>query len=211
MDEIQPAKGAIRAGTELLLREADIEATGLDDVVVAGALGTYLDPESATGVGLLVDVERASYRQVGNAAGRGVEQLPLSRERRALVDVARSLVAYERGAVGPGRNCAYENVYLKAITVYPMTLEGAEAARAHLSPVGNIAKAAAGLRSNESVQNIKLLGGMAPTVSMEQLAYATRLLNEATKADQAILLREGWWRATWARTLRPSRCGGTWC
>ena len=48
----------------------------------------------------------------------------------------------------------------------------------------------AGLWSNESVQNIKLLGGMAPTVSMEQLAYATRLLNEATEADQATLLRD---------------------
>ena len=126
MNEIQLAKGAIRAGTELFLRGADIDAAGLDNIVVAGALGTYLDLESAIRVGLLVDVERARYRQVGNAAGRGAGHLLLSRERRALVDVARSPVAYERGAVGSGRNCAYENVYLKAITGYPMTLEGAE-------------------------------------------------------------------------------------
>jgi len=86
-----------------------------------------------------------------------------------VMTVARSLVAYERGAVGPGKDCGYENVYLKAITGYPMALEGAEAACAHLSPIGNIAKATADLWSNESVQNIKLLGGMAPTVSVEQL------------------------------------------
>ena len=90
-----------------------------------------------------------------------------------VMTVARSLVAYEQGAVGPGKDCAYENPYLKAITGYPMSGEGAEAACAHLSPVGNIAKTAADLWSNESVQNLRLLGGMAPTVSLEQLVYAT--------------------------------------
>ncbi len=94
-----------------------------------------------------------------------------------VLSVPRSLVAYEHGRRGPGKDCAYENVYIKAITGYPMAMEGAEAACAHLSPLGNIAKATADLWSNESVQNVKLLGGMAPTVSMEQLAYATRLMD----------------------------------
>jgi methanol--5-hydroxybenzimidazolylcobamide Co-methyltransferase len=38
------------------------------------------------------------------------------------------------------------------------------------------------LWSNESVQNIKLLAGLAPTVYMEQLEYDVRLMNEALKA-----------------------------
>lgn len=97
-----------------------------------------------------------------------------------VLTVTRSLVAYERGAVGPSKDCAYEGPYIKAITGYPIALEGAEAACAHLSPVGNITKAYADLWSNESVQNVKLLGGMAPTVSVEQLAYATRLMNTAS-------------------------------
>jgi methanol--5-hydroxybenzimidazolylcobamide Co-methyltransferase len=104
--------------------------------------------------------------------------------------VARSLVAYERGAVGPSKDCAYEGPYLKAITGYPIAMEGAEAACGHLSPVGNIARAAADLWSNESVQNIKLLGGMAPTVSLEQLTYATRLMNVATAQGRARQLRD---------------------
>lgn len=91
----------------------------------------------------------------------------------------RSLVAFEHGAIGPNKDCAYEGVYLKAITGCPIALEGAEAACAHLSPIGNISKAVADLWSNESVQHIKLLGGMAPVVSVEQLVYATRLLNTA--------------------------------
>ncbi|HEX7599198.1 MAG TPA: methyltransferase MtaB domain-containing protein [Polyangia bacterium] len=93
--------------------------------------------------------------------------------------VARSLVAFEQGAVGPNKDCAYEGPYIKAITGCPISLEGAEAACAHLSPVGNVARAVADLWSNESVNNVKLLGAMAPTVSLEQLVYATRLLNAA--------------------------------
>jgi methanol--5-hydroxybenzimidazolylcobamide Co-methyltransferase len=94
--------------------------------------------------------------------------------------IPRALVAFERGAVGPSKDCAYEGPFLKAITGYPISLEGAEAAVAHLSPIGNIAKATPDLWSNESVANSKLLGGMAPTVSAEQLVYATRLMNVAT-------------------------------
>lgn len=95
--------------------------------------------------------------------------------------VPRSLVAFERGAVGPGKDCGYEGPFIKAITGYPISLEGAEAACAHLSPIGNITKAVPDLWSNESVQNLKLLGAMAPTVSLEQLVYATRLMNVAIK------------------------------
>ncbi|HEX9005935.1 MAG TPA: methyltransferase MtaB domain-containing protein [Bacteroidota bacterium] len=97
-----------------------------------------------------------------------------------VLSVPRSLVAFEHGAVGPNKDCAYEGVYIKAITGCPISLEGAEAACAHLSSIGNIAKAAADLWSNESVQNVKLLSAMAPTVSLEHLLYATRLMNVAS-------------------------------
>jgi methanol--5-hydroxybenzimidazolylcobamide Co-methyltransferase len=106
-----------------------------------------------------------------------------------VMTVARSLVAYEHGATGPGKDCAYEGPYIKAITGTPISLEGAEAACAHGSPVGNIAKATADLWSNESVQNVKLLGGLAPTVSVEQLIYATRLMNSASAHGKESALR----------------------
>ena len=95
------------------------------------------------------------------------------------VSAVRSLVAYECGAVGPGKDCGYENVYLKAITGCPMAMEGKTAACAHLSPLGNIAAAYCDTWSNESVQNIKLLAAMAPTCYAEQLIYDCRLMNTA--------------------------------
>jgi methanol--5-hydroxybenzimidazolylcobamide Co-methyltransferase len=109
-----------------------------------------------------------------------------------VVTAVRSLVAFECGAKGPHKDCGYEGVYIKAITGAPISTEGRTAACAHLSPVGNIAACVADLWSNESVQNIKLLGGMAPTVSFEQLGYDCRLMNEAAARgkQQALLLRD---------------------
>jgi methanol--5-hydroxybenzimidazolylcobamide Co-methyltransferase len=109
-----------------------------------------------------------------------------------VMTAVRSLVAYEQGARGPHKDCGYEGVYVKAITGTPISMEGKTAACAHLSPVGNIAAAMADLWSNEAIQNIKLLGGMAPTVSFEQLVYDCRLMNEATKRGEAtrLLMRD---------------------
>lgn len=97
-----------------------------------------------------------------------------------VITVVRTIVAHEEGAVGPDKDCGYEGPFLKAIAGIPISMEGKSSACAHSSPLGNIAAACADLWSNESVQNIKLLGGMAPTVYLEQLEYDARLMNVAT-------------------------------
>jgi methanol--5-hydroxybenzimidazolylcobamide Co-methyltransferase len=109
------------------------------------------------------------------------------------ITAVRTLVCYECGAVGPGKDCGYENPILKAITGLPMAMEGKTAACAHLSPLGNVAAAACDTWSNESVQNIKLLGGMAPTCYLEQLIYDCRVMNEAlADGREAALLYRKW-------------------
>ena len=60
-------------------------------------------------------------------------------------------MAFEHGAVGPSKDCAYENPIIKAITGCPISMEGKSAACAHFSPLGNIASAMCDLWSNESV------------------------------------------------------------
>jgi methanol---5-hydroxybenzimidazolylcobamide Co-methyltransferase len=131
----------------------------------------------------------------GNTAMVLAEQKLISRVFAAVVraiSAVRSLVAYECGAVGPGKDCGYENPILKAITGLPMAMEGKTAACAHLSPLGNIAAATCDTWSNESVQNVKLLGGMAPTCYVEQLIYDCRIMNQALGdgKDAALLLRK---------------------
>jgi methanol--5-hydroxybenzimidazolylcobamide Co-methyltransferase len=124
--------------------------------------------------------------------------------------VPRSLVAYEMGAVGPSKDCAYEGPYMKAIAGVPISMEGRTAACAHFSPVGNIAQAVCDCWSNESVQNVRLLSGQAPTVSLEQLAYDCRLMNVALARSPEDALRLRDWLvesdAAWdpqAYVLRP--------
>lgn len=106
------------------------------------------------------------------------------------MSAVRTLAAHEVGAIGPTKDCAYEGPVIKAITGFPVSLEGKSAACAHFSHMGNIAMAACDLWSNESVQNVKLLAGFAPEVFTEILVYDCRLLNQAlTDGSEATLRR----------------------
>jgi uncharacterized 2Fe-2S/4Fe-4S cluster protein (DUF4445 family) len=83
--EIQLAKGAIRAGIEILLAEAGITADDVDDFIIAGAFGTYISVESALRIGMFPRLPLDRFQQVGNAAGMGARQLLLSRHLRAQI------------------------------------------------------------------------------------------------------------------------------
>ncbi len=117
-------------------------------------------------------------------AGQGMLPEVLAAVIRA-ASVVRSLVAYQVGAQGPSKDCAYEGPVIKAITGTPIAMEGKSASCAHFSPVGNVAAAMCDLWSNESVQNLRLLSGSAPEAFLELLAYDCRLFNEATKQKKA--------------------------
>ena len=71
-------------------------------------------------------------------AGKGMLPSLLAALDRA-ASVPRSLAAYENGAVGPSKDCAYEGPFIKAITGYPISMEGKSSSCAHFSHLGNIA------------------------------------------------------------------------
>ncbi len=106
------------------------------------------------------------------------------------MSAVRSLAAFEHGAVGPSKDCAYEGPIIKALTGRPISMEGKSAACAHFSPMGNIAAAMCDLWSNESVQNVRLLSGSAPEAFTEVLAYDCRLMNIASEKGEGLRLRD---------------------
>ncbi|MCK5617274.1 methanol--corrinoid methyltransferase [Candidatus Pacearchaeota archaeon] len=106
------------------------------------------------------------------------------------ISAVRTLASYEAGGIGPGKDCAYENSILKAITGFPMSLEGKSSACAHSSLIGNIPMTVADLWSNESIEYTKLYGGMGPAVSLEMLSYDTDLLNTAIQEGKQEFLKE---------------------
>jgi len=78
VSEIQLAKGAMRAGVNILLKRAGVTEAEIDEVIIAGAFGTYLDAQSGLDIGMFPRVERHRIRQVGNAAGAGARMALLS-------------------------------------------------------------------------------------------------------------------------------------
>ncbi len=94
VNEIQLAKGAIRAGIEILIKEAGIRAEDVDDIIVAGAFGTHLDLPSALRVGMFPMLPIERFHQVGNAAGVGARHMLLSRRLRGETVTAARGVEY---------------------------------------------------------------------------------------------------------------------
>ncbi len=72
---VQLAKGAIRAGIEILLQEYGINHQEIHRVVLAGGFGYYLLPEAAAAIGLLPHELAGKAVAGGNTALSGVLQL----------------------------------------------------------------------------------------------------------------------------------------
>ncbi|MEO7371435.1 MAG: ASKHA domain-containing protein, partial [Ilumatobacteraceae bacterium] len=73
---IQLAKAALRAGIDLLMGHAGVDALG--DMRLAGAFGAHIDPLYALVLGLVPDAPVEAVRSVGNAAGAGAVRALLS-------------------------------------------------------------------------------------------------------------------------------------
>lgn len=71
---IQMAKGAIRAGIDILLKEAGITAHQVSHTYLAGGMGFYLDAGKAVGIGLLPEGFGGRIQVVGNSSLQGALQ-----------------------------------------------------------------------------------------------------------------------------------------
>jgi uncharacterized 2Fe-2S/4Fe-4S cluster protein (DUF4445 family) len=91
---IQLAKAALRAGIDLLMGYAGVDALG--DMRLAGAFGAHIDPLYALVLGLVPDAPVEAVRSVGNAAGAGAVRALLSMQARTeLESAARAVVKIE--------------------------------------------------------------------------------------------------------------------
>jgi uncharacterized 2Fe-2S/4Fe-4S cluster protein (DUF4445 family) len=83
IEQIQLAKGAIRTGINVLLDNNNLTVNDLDQIIIAGAFGTYLDVTSAIEIGMLPDIQLDRFQQVGNGAGMGAKLALISGKKRA--------------------------------------------------------------------------------------------------------------------------------
>jgi uncharacterized 2Fe-2S/4Fe-4S cluster protein (DUF4445 family) len=86
--ELQFAKGSIATGIKVLMDVLGVTAADLDEVLLGGSFGSYLNPESARIIGLVPPVHVDRILSVGNTAGEGAKMALLSfRERQVAFEL----------------------------------------------------------------------------------------------------------------------------
>jgi uncharacterized 2Fe-2S/4Fe-4S cluster protein (DUF4445 family) len=80
--QVQLAKGAIRAGIQLLLRHTGMTETAVEKVLIAGSFGYHLRAESLVAIGLLPPEFKDRIEFVGNTSKTGGETFLLNRDSR---------------------------------------------------------------------------------------------------------------------------------
>lgn len=102
--ELQLAKAAIRTGIQALLDAYGHREEEINEVVIAGAFGSYIDIANAIAIGMLPSLPLTRFRQVGNAAGTGARLALVSLSKRAEAQDIASRVRYIELANVPNFN-----------------------------------------------------------------------------------------------------------
>lgn len=111
--EVQLAKAAIRAGIKILLENNGLSEDDINQVIVAGAFGSYLDLESAMIIGMFPRLPLDRFCQVGNAAGTGARMSLISGSKRAEAERIARQIRYMELAREPN----FKEIFLKATAI----------------------------------------------------------------------------------------------
>jgi len=106
------------------------------------------------------------------------------------ISAARTLAAWESGAVGPDKDCGYEGIICKAIAGKPTAQEGKNCQCAHCDLQGNLIAQACDLWSNESVEYHPEFGGTSVQCWLGSIGYEAALMNTAIQLGQEKTLRD---------------------
>ncbi|MFX1409697.1 MAG: ASKHA domain-containing protein [Promethearchaeota archaeon] len=86
INQLQLAKSAFLSAAYLLLEMENKKKESLEQVLLAGAFGTYINKKNAAFIGLFPEVELSSIFQIGNAAGIGAQLFLKDIEQRDLAN-----------------------------------------------------------------------------------------------------------------------------
>ncbi|HSB07581.1 MAG TPA: ASKHA domain-containing protein [Thermodesulfobacteriota bacterium] len=112
---VQLAKGALYTGAKLMMKRLGIET--LDKVVLAGAFGSFIDPEEAMVLGMFPDCDLDNVYAVGNAAGDGARIALLNRNKRTEADEIAQKVEYVELTI----EADFQNQFMEAMQIPHMS------------------------------------------------------------------------------------------
>jgi uncharacterized 2Fe-2S/4Fe-4S cluster protein (DUF4445 family) len=102
--ELQLAKGAMAAGIEMMCAKLGVSDSDIKRVLIAGAFGSYMRPESACGIGLIPPALLPVVSAIGNAAGQGAKFALLSQAEFERAAVLAGKMQYLELAADPAFN-----------------------------------------------------------------------------------------------------------
>jgi uncharacterized 2Fe-2S/4Fe-4S cluster protein (DUF4445 family) len=109
--QVQLAKGAIRAGIDLLLQAHAVTPAAIDRVYIAGSFGYHLREESLLTIGLLPPEVAGKVSFLGNTAKSGGEMLLLNRNlRQELIALVENVEVVELAA-----NPSFDRAFMEAM------------------------------------------------------------------------------------------------
>jgi uncharacterized 2Fe-2S/4Fe-4S cluster protein (DUF4445 family) len=94
IDNLMRAKAAIYAGFSILARSVGLRLADVEQVLIGGAFGQYINVESAIQIGLLPDKPFESFHFLGNTSIRGAYMALLSRDMRERVKRVGEMMTY---------------------------------------------------------------------------------------------------------------------
>ena len=93
------AKGAIYAGFSVLTNSVGIDLADVEEVLIGGAFGKYIDIEKAVQIGLMPDMPWERFRYLGNTSVLGAFTALLCRDmRRQVTEIAKKMTYLELSA-----------------------------------------------------------------------------------------------------------------
>lgn len=99
VDNLMRAKAAIFAGFSVLATGVGVDLADVEQVLIGGAFGKYINVEKAIQIGLLPDLPWDRFKFLGNTAIRGAYlSLLSSAERRRVTEIAESMTYVELSA-----------------------------------------------------------------------------------------------------------------
>lgn len=72
------SKGAVYAGFMVLIKQAELDFSMIDQILISGGFGQYLNIDKAITIGLLPDIDRNKFKYLGNSSIAGAYMALLS-------------------------------------------------------------------------------------------------------------------------------------
>jgi uncharacterized 2Fe-2S/4Fe-4S cluster protein (DUF4445 family) len=96
IDNLIRAKGAIYSGCQTLLTEVGMAIGDIEQIILAGGFGSYIDLEKAMTIGLLPEIDASRVTFIGNGSLLGAKMSCLTnRIRKDVVEVVRKMTNFE--------------------------------------------------------------------------------------------------------------------